>query len=229
MAKNAQSTDSIFPLILTRDLPVYSGTLGDGDYVLGLTGNEELRRLPVASLAFSAMGEVSTPSSPDDEGKADGIIWDENGVYTYLNGKWGKSPRLTLHWEDYGAQTRLLIVDKEQELDENEQLQGRTNLGIEKATQEKQGMVQIAESVDAGGDNVPTAQQVHDYVQQQMSKFGDKISNYQGEVHIHGPQGELILDYDSTTHVLTVGTGIVVKSVNTNSPEVHINQLNTIK
>lgn len=224
----ADITDSIFPLLLTRDVPVYSGTLVDGDYVFGIIGNRELRRIPSASLTFSAIANTSVPNSPESEGKADGIVWDESGVYTYLNGRWSKSPRLTGNWDDYGAQTRFLIVDKAQDLSAEEQQQGRSNLGLERATRQSLGLVQMAYSIDAGGDGVPTAQQVYDFVQRQVQKFGDQISGYKGEIHLRGPQGEAILDYNSVTKVLTVGEGIIVRYVDS-APEVNINTLNTIK
>lgn len=382
----ANVTDSTFPLILGRDIPIHSGTLNEEDTVIAVIGNTKLKRVPATSLTEGALTFYSSPpDSPSSQGEANGITWNEDGVFTYLDGKWGISPRLTGNWEDFSHDSRFLLVNKEQGLYESEKKFGRENLGIIpatdttygtvklsyhftaddrgsldvptvsavlgyfdlfsvdltqaishattedygtvilsegpayqdegiltssqvytfvnektrhattvlygtvklatnvatdpigegvptaamvrlyvtelKATEEKYGIVKLAGDVESGsetdvpsaqkvkeyvegkqastngygtvkltddissasGDEVPTAEAVKKYVKAQIDAQADKISDYTGEISLKGPNGEIILVYNSSDKVLTVGKGIVVKKVDEQTPEVQVN------
>lgn len=369
--------DSSFPVTLARDVPVYSGTVGDEDTVLAIISNARLRRIPVSTFTEGSATVVPPPSSPASPGESGNIAVNEDGFFSYLNGTWGMSPRITSHWEDFTDQTRFLIVDRDQGLSPEEQQQGRENLDVVTATAEKEGLVLLkttlssgdtgeavptvgaliqylqatygesggssdvvhattdvygivklakvvsgsdmgvptakqvydfisggedvkhatvsvygtvrlataitssnkdiptagqvydfvttmiaagggvgaggipgdsvnvsrattstygtvvlATSIADGSQAVPTAGQVDDFVNNKIDGLGggggsgggggDSIADYQGEVHIKGPNGEVILDYDSASHTLIVGKGITVLSVDS-SPNVRIN------
>lgn len=162
------STTSTFPVLLSRDLPPYTGTLSDGDSILVLVGNRTLNRASSSKLfSHSVFYIESVPDNPSSPGTLAGMTWDSGGVYTYLDGEWGKSPRFTGHWEDLTETSRFLRVDDVQELTFKEQQQAIQNLGITEATATTAGLVKKAEILNPEDDwsnMVPSIRLMIDYI-----------------------------------------------------------------
>lgn len=159
--------DSSFPLTLGRDLRVYSGTVSPEDTVVAVIHGTSLMRVPISSFAPQAIKTGDgAPENPSDPGTAGSVTWSADGFYSYLDGTWGLSPRVTTHWEDYSDDVRFLIVNKDQNLSAKEQAQGRKNLDVVSATAEKEGLVQLKETLTESdtGTLVPTVYAVVQFV-----------------------------------------------------------------
>lgn len=204
----------LLPMVLTRDLPFSTAELTAGDTVILVKANKETVRVPVESFTGDYVTRVgSVPESPNDAGQEGDIAWDEDAIYTYVNGVWGKTPRTTTNWGDYTAHSRFLLVSGPQNLSAAEQETAQQNLGIDSASTTNKGMVQLAASMDENEGNVPTTTLVKEYVAAEINRViqqyqGDHIANYKGEVRIVGPDDEQILYYDSVGRVLYVGSGV---------------------
>lgn len=213
-------TDANIPLVLMRNLPVSTATVTADYTFVAVVGNKNTARIPWSTLSAGFITIApGTPSGPTSEGTEGQITWDSTGVYTYTNGAWGKSPRLGTNWDDLTNDARFLLVNKVMSLSPGELANVLKTLGIGPATQEKAGLVTLATTMDENKGNVPTTAQVVDYVAEQLKEIeiggggGDKISAYQGGVDIKGPNGELILTYDSTARILYIGSGVdIVRS-----------------
>lgn len=208
------------PLVLMRNLSVSTATVTADYTFVAVAGNKNTVRVPWSALAAGFITIApGTPSGPTSGGAEGQITWDSTGVYTYTNGAWGKSPRLGTNWDDLTYDARFLLVNKIMSLSETEVANVLKTLGIGSATQEKAGLVTLATTMGENKGNVPTTAQVVDYVTEQLKEIeiggggGDKISAYQGGVDIKGPNGELILTYDSTARILYIGSGVdIVRS-----------------
>lgn len=214
------SPDPNIPLVLMRNLPVSTATVTADYTFVAVVGNKNTARIPWSTLSAGFITITpGTPSGPTSEGTEGQITWDSTGVYTYTNGAWGKSPRLGTNWDDLTNDVRFLLVNKVMSLSPGELANVLKTLGIGSATKEKAGLVTLATTMDENKGNVPTTAQVVDYVAEQLKEIeiggggGDKISAYQGGVDIKGPNGELILTYDSTARILYIGSGVdIVRS-----------------
>lgn len=212
--------DPNIPLVLMRNLPVSTATLSANDTFVAVVGNKNTVRVPLSTLTSGFITvSPAVPSGPTSDGVEGQITWDSTGVYTYTNGAWGKSPRVGVNWDDMTSAARFLLVNKVMSLSPGELANVLKTLGIGPATQEKAGLVTLATAMDENKGNVPTTAQVVDYVAEQLKEIeiggggGDKISAYQGGVDIKGPNGELILTYDSTARILYIGSGVdIVRS-----------------
>lgn len=209
--------DAQFPLVQTRNLPVENATLGTGDYLLAVKSNLRTVRIPLSALGIQGIDiSLSPPTDPASPGLSGGFTWDDSGVYTYYNGVWGKTPRMMTNWDDYTPTTRFLRVDAHQELSDEEKSNARDNIGIESATTTKEGLVRLTSEVGSNDGGVVTEAQMRDYVAEQVKQINialnssDRIANYQGEVRIMGPSGELILYYDSANKSLWIGKDVNV-------------------
>lgn len=208
------STESSFPVLLSRDLPFYTGTLGDGDSILVLVGNTTLQRASSSKLFDHSVFYVEeVPNTSSDAGQRTNITWDSGGVYTYLDGEWGKSPRFTGHWEDFTEASRFLRVDGAQELSEDEQAQGIKNLGITEATNDVAGLVKKASVLrpeDDWSNMVPSIRVMMDYVNANMTTvsmattdvagivlLADKVDQNTGTV----PTSKAVYDYIKSSGV----------------------------
>lgn len=168
----ATQSSQLLPTIRLRDLPVFTGTVGETDSVLLISRNGVERRLPVSALLSSLENNITSedvvPSDPLNAGRDGQIAWDETGIYTYYNGVWGKSPKYNAFWADITETVRFLLVSKDQELSDDEKKIGRDNLGISSATTTAEGIVRLANSISEGLATVPTAGVVAEYVKQQL-------------------------------------------------------------
>lgn len=165
----ASATPYPFPIILTRDLPLSNTSLGSNDAILIVRNNQQTERLagdvlPDTNKVYLTMQDTA-PAEFSSIGSPGSITWDTSGVYTYTDGTWGKSPRVLYHWEDYTPTTRFVLVDKLQELSDEEKKTGRENLGIDEATDTVPGIVRIASAVSDADDGVLTAAMFAAYMQ----------------------------------------------------------------
>lgn len=211
-----------FPLILARDLPISTSDLSPQDTLLVIRGNDKLERV-----SYDAIKNVSPsyikdcPTTPTDDGEESNIAWNENGVYTFSNGLWGKTPRLLTSWEDLDSESRFLLVNKSVELSPKEIYNARTSLNISHATTTNEGLVKLAESISANDGGVITGPQLIDYIETQLSNIQPTtptnvdLGNYSGDVLLKGKNGEVLLMYDSGTNTLYIGSAnvnVVVQS-----------------
>lgn len=220
ISSKTMPTDPNISLVLMRNLPVSTATVTADYTFVAVAGNKNTVRVPWSTLAAGFITvSPAIPTGPTAPGTEGQITWDSTGVYTYTNGAWGKSPRLGTNWDDLTYDARFLLVNKIMSLSETEVANVLKTLGIGSATQEKAGLVTLATTMGENKGNVPTTAQVVDYVTEQLKEIeiggggGDKISAYQGGVDIKGPNGELILTYDSTARILYIGSGVdIVRS-----------------
>lgn len=225
----ASSDDLNIPLILARNIPVSTATITDEDTFIAVRGNKQTVRIPITQWAESFVTIApSVPGGVISEGSEGQVTWDGSGVYTYTQGAWGKSPRLATNWDDLTDDARFLLVNKIMQLSDTELANVLGTLGIGPASNTTPGLVKITSDITADNEGaVPTAAQVVDYVTDYVaeqieaaefrSNVGDKISSYKGNVNIQGPDGELILMYDSVRRILYVGSGVDIMRSKTDS------------
>lgn len=201
-----------FPLILARDLPLGSEVLSPQDTLIVVRGNDKLERVPADAIRnISPKYAAEVPTTPIQEGEEHTIAWDTDGIYTFENGVWGKTPRLLTNWNDYNSESRFLLVNRPVELSNEEVTNARASLKISSATVTDEGLVKIAKSVDANDGGVITGPQLIDYIDAQISNIKPKtnevinLGNYSGDVLIKGKNGEVLLTYDSATSTLYIG------------------------
>lgn len=158
-----------FPIILTRNLPLSNASLKENDSILVIRNNTTTERmsgdvLPDTSKTYITLTN-DAPSEFSSVGSPGAIAWDKTGVYTYTDGTWGKSVRVRTHWEDYTETTRFVLVNTLQNLSEDEQKIGRSNLGIDSATTKTEGLVRLAVTAnDDDDDAVITAGVLTEYM-----------------------------------------------------------------
>ncbi len=167
------TTDSSFPVVLSRDLPPYTGTLGDGDSILVIIKNTTLYRASASKLTENnVFWEHNAPSTSSSSGRPGSIAWDTTGIYTYVDGAWGKTPRYLGHWEDLTETSRFLRVDADQSLSSSEKQHGIKNLGIDTSTETNAGVVKkvdiITPTLDQS-DVVPSVKAMIQYVAEHAS------------------------------------------------------------
>lgn len=207
-----------FPLILARDLPLGSPTIGVGDTIPIIRGTGVTERISADAFTASYINYIdSAPTSPNIPGEENAIAFNKDGVYSYKEGTWGKSPRVTSYWDDLDENSRFLLTNKVLSLTEQEIKNVRESININPATTDNLGLVKLATAIDANDGGVLTGQQVIDYVSTQLesitteidSASNKSISNYTGDVLIKGPNGELLMTYTSTNKTLYLGSDVV--------------------
>lgn len=205
-----------FPLILARDLPISTSDLSPQDTLLVVRGTNKLERVSCAAIKNVSPSYITErPTTPTDEGEESNIAWNESGVYTFSNGLWGKTPRLLTAWEDLDSESRFLLVNKSVALSSKEISNARTSLNISHATTTNEGLVKIAESIDANDGGVITGPQLIDYIDTQLSNIKPttptniSLGNYSGDVLLKGKNGEVLLMYDSDSSTLYIGSDSV--------------------
>lgn len=213
-----------FPLILARDLPLGSPTIGAGDTLPIIRGNGRTERISADALTSSYINYIaSAPTSPNTPGEENAIAFDRDGVYSYKEGTWGKSPRVTTHWEDLDEDSRFLLTNKALTLTEQEINNVRESIDIKPATTDNLGLVKLATTIDANDGGALTGQQVIDYVSERIesitstisSSSNKSINNYTGEVLIKGPSGEVLMMYNASNKTLYLGgdaVNVVIRS-----------------
>lgn len=199
-------------LINAKDLPSYSGALGEDTTLIAVLGNERTVRIPFNVLHDEHITFYPTPSTPAAAGVTGAISWDNNGVFTYHGGLWGKSPRITSNWGDYTANSRFLLVSSAQALSPEEISTARNNLNIKAATQNEEGLVRITTDMNDNSGAVPTAAVIKSYIQQifqsglsPLPGSSVNLGNYVGPVKIHDSHGNILLHYDELKKVLQIG------------------------
>lgn len=207
-----------FPLILARDLPLGSPTIGAGDTIPIIRGTGVTERISADAFTASYINYIdAAPTSPNIPGEENAIAFNKDGVYSYKEGTWGKSPRVTSYWDDLDENSRFLLTNKVLSLTEQEINNVRESININPATTDNLGLVKLATAIDANDGGVLTGQQVIDYVSTQLesitteidSTSNKSISNYTGDVLIKGPNGELLMAYNSTNKTLYLGSDVV--------------------
>ena len=215
-----------FPLILARDLPLGSPTIGTGDTLPIIRGNGKAERISADVLVASYINYIdSAPTSPNVIGEENAIAFDRDGMYSYKEGTWGKSPRVITHWEDLDENSRFLLTNRALNLSEQEIKNVRESIDIKNATTDNSGLVKLATTIDANDGGVLTGQQVIDYVSTQLESITNEItstssksiSNYVGDVLIKGPNGEILMTYNTSNKILYLGSDsvdVVIRSKN---------------
>lgn len=205
-----------FPLILARDIPVGAPTLSADDTILIIRSNGKTERIDAK--AFSSLSpkfQPTAPTSPIVSGETGAIAWDQDGVFTYCEGMWGKTPRVYSHWEELDQNSRFLLVNKEQPLLDSEIDNVRNSIKLFDATTAQKGLVKLATAVDANDGGVLTGPQVIDYIRTQLDSLVPEASsnanlgNYTGDVLIKGPDGEVLITYNSENKTLYLGSADV--------------------
>lgn len=203
-------------LINAKDLPSYSGALGDDTSLICVLNNENTVRVPFTVLHDTHITFYQPPSSPSSQGETGAISWSSSGVFTYDNGMWGKTPRVVNNWDDFDANSRFLLVSKEQVLSPEELSAARLNLGLKSATEETEGLVRITTDMNDNSGAVPTAAVIKEYIQQILTEGATitpgsniNLSNYTGPVNIHGSDGNTVLYYDELRKVLYIGSSAI--------------------
>lgn len=199
-------------LINAKDLPSYSGALGEDTTLIAVLGNERTVRIPFDVLHDEHITFYPTPSTPAAAGTTGAISWDNTGVFTYHGGLWGKSPRITSNWGDYTANSRFLLVSSAQSLSAEEISAARSNLNIKSATQSEEGLVRITTDMNDNSGAVPTAAVIKSYIQQLLQSGASSLpgssinlGNYVGPVNIQDSHGNILLRYDELRKVLQIG------------------------
>lgn len=203
------------PLIDIKDITLYTGTLPAKAEFVMLLGNTTTARVPLASIVTTNVVKTSAPSSPADSGSTTSIAWGSDGVYTFADGLWGKSPRFTVNWDDFKPDSRFVSASHSQNLSAEEKSIAMANLGISNATSSNTGLVHLATSMDDNTGGVPTAGVIKQWVEEKLRDIAispgtgsSDIANYRGHVHLLGPAGEKILYYDAVNKILTIGDDV---------------------
>lgn len=203
-------------LINAKDLPSYSGALGKDTSLICVLGNENTVRVPFTVLHDTHITFYPVPTTPSSTGVTGAISWSASGVFTYDNGMWGKTPRVVNNWDDFDANSRFLLVSKEQVLSSSEVSVARRNLGLQPATVENEGLVRITNDMNDNSGAVPTAAVVKEYIRQLLTEGAAtgqgsniNLSNYVGPVNIHNSVGDTILYYDDLRQVLHIGSSAI--------------------
>lgn len=205
-----------FPLILARDIPVGAPTLSADDTIPIIRSNGKTERIDAKAFAsLSPKFQSTTPTSPIVPGESGAIAWDQDGVFTYCEGMWGKTPRVYSHWEELDQNSRFLLVNKEQPLLDSEIANVRNSIKLFDATTNQKGLVKLATAIDANDGGVLTGPQVIDYIRTQLDSLVPEASsnanlgNYTGDVLIKGPDGEVLITYNSENKTLYLGSADV--------------------
>lgn len=201
-----------FDLKLLRNLPVVE-TLEDTTAVqlIAVVDNTATMRISLDAVKTLTPLFVSTPpENPTDGGAPTSISFSEDGVFTYTEEGWGKSPRVSnsAYWSDFDADSRFLLVSKRQDLDKDQKDNALANLGIEDAAVGVKGLVSLVDNIDSNpSEGVPTVAAVKNYIDARLAAFTPQVqaldlSNYSGDVNLTTPNGRSILKANDTEGVV---------------------------
>ena len=100
-----------FSLIQFKDLPTFTGTLSENATLVAVLDNARTVRIDWDILNSGLIrGSADQPSSPSDLGRAkETYTSDPQGLYSYADGSWGKSPRYTENWDDLVPGVRFCV------------------------------------------------------------------------------------------------------------------------
>lgn len=168
MATNLLITDA-------NNLPLHTGTItGSTDYVIAVIDNTTVR-VPIESFyAPTQLYYSNPPEDYNDTGSTTptAISWDDTGVYTLYNGTWGKTPRISTNWDELTGTWRPVLTNTTQSLSDSEKATARSNIGVEYATADSEGLVILAGNVKTGANtSVPTTAAVRSYVMDTITEF----------------------------------------------------------
>lgn len=137
----ADGTIGNAPIVKFEELPAYAGVTGL--QVVCVKGGADAVRVDWEALNTGRPTFApSAPAASSTYGEAGQMYVGESGLFTWETSTgWAKTPRVTSHWEDLDTSSRFLLVNKDQSLSEQEQEQGRSNLGVGVASEEKRGLV----------------------------------------------------------------------------------------
>lgn len=210
------------PLVLLRNLPVWSGALSETDTVLCVLGNRNAVRAPMTAVTGNSVQFAeNAPSSPSSSGQPAQIAADSTGLYYYYEGAWKKLPAVTENWDEYTGDTQFVIANKSQNFTPEQVNNIRTSLQLGAASTENAGLVKLTSGMDSNDGGVPTAEQVKQYIEEKLKDIvisgGDgggggtatiNLADYTGNVCLKGPNGETILCYDASSKKLYFGVGV---------------------
>lgn len=201
-----------FDLKLLRNLPVVE-TLEDTTAVqlIAVVDNTATMRISLDAVKTLTPLFVSTPpSTSTEEGDPTSISFSTDGVFTYAEDGWGKSPRVSnsAYWSDFTSESRFLLVDRLQELSEDQQINARANIGVIDAGIGVKGLVSLVDNMDSNAaDGIPTIAAIKSYVDARLAAFTPQVqpvdlSNYRGVVNLITPAGNSILKANDTEGVV---------------------------
>lgn len=131
-----------FSLIQFKDLPTFTGTLSENATLVAVLDNARTVRIDWDILNSGLIrGSADQPSSPSDLGEQGNLYVGSTGLYSYVDGSWGKSPRYTENWDDLVPGVRFLRVDGPQSLSSTEKSQVLDNVGLTIASAGSAGLV----------------------------------------------------------------------------------------
>lgn len=134
------------PLVLLRNLPVFSGAPDEDMTLVAVMNNKESVRVSWDSLTAQFAVFSSLPTSTIAAGPDNGMAIGDS-FYTYYNGMWGKTTRYTKNWEDLDGDTRFLLVNKQMDLSDEERANVQAVVGLKLASQSDVGLVKGSDSV----------------------------------------------------------------------------------
>lgn len=144
------------PLIPVRNLPEHTGALDTSTYVVVVQGNQDTVRVPWDSVIAGFITQASTPSGTVSPGAEGNMAYGVDGIYSYYNGQWGKTPRCLDHWDELDETARFLLVNKVMSLTDEERAILEQNVGVSHATAENFGTVKLSEIVTTDEDGALT-------------------------------------------------------------------------
>jgi hypothetical protein len=131
------------PIKLVPELPLSNSSAFD---IVAVLNNKDTVRVSWQSLTSNHIAQ--TADIPTEPGTTNDIAYitfaaDETGIYTNDSTSWTKSPVYNNNWEDLTVDTRFLLVNAPMQLGEDEVANARQSLSLDKATEDKLGLVKV--------------------------------------------------------------------------------------
>ena len=145
-----------FSLIQFNDLPISTGTLSENATLVAVLDNTRTVRIDWDILTSGLVrGSAAEPSYTDAPGEQGNLYVGSEGLYSYADGAWGKSPRYTENWDDLGPDVRFLRVDGSQSLSPEEKDNVLANIEIPIASADRAGLVKAWDDTSGLTDGAP--------------------------------------------------------------------------
>ena len=146
-----------FSLIQFKNLPIFTGTLSERNATLvAVLDNTETFRINWDTLNSGLIkGSTDKPSYTGAPGEQGNLYVGSDGLYSYSDFAWGKSPRYTENWDDLVPGVRFLRVDGSQSLSPTEKSHLLANIGMPIASAGSAGLVKAWDNPSALTDVAP--------------------------------------------------------------------------